>query len=79
LAVWTDIRHLQWGFAQRREYREMRRHGNPAEKWLKYLTLEYYLRKRQKAGIFDFCLVPCSLVGLRSRRKIHLFRGKGDG
>jgi hypothetical protein len=57
LAVWTDIRHLQWGFAQRRECGEMRQHGNPAEKWLKHLTSEYYLRKRQKTGIFDSPLV----------------------
>lgn len=32
LAAWADIRHLQWGFAQRREYRKPRQHGrNPAE------------------------------------------------
>ena len=76
LAVWADIRHLQWGFAQRRECGEMRQHGNPAEKWLQHLTSEYYLRKREKSGNFSISLVPCSLVGLRSRRKIHLFRGR---
>ena len=32
LAVWADIRHLQWGFAQRREYRRLQQHArNPAE------------------------------------------------
>src|SRR5580704_697849 len=35
LAVWTDIRHLQWGFAQRREYGELRQHGRTLQrKWL---------------------------------------------
>jgi hypothetical protein len=33
----------------------------------------------KKRELFDFSLVPCSLVGLRSHRKINLFRGKGDG
>src|SRR6266851_471362 len=76
LAGWADIRHLHCGFAQRRDYRRLRQHGNPAEKWLKHFTLECCLRKREKAGTFDFPLVPCSLVGLRSRRKIHLFTGR---
>jgi hypothetical protein len=31
-AVWADIRHLQWGIAQRREYRKLQQHGRtPAE------------------------------------------------
>ena len=35
LAVWADIRHLQWGFAQRREYGELRQHGRTLQrKWL---------------------------------------------
>ena len=76
LAVWADIRHLHCGFAQRRECRKLRQHGNPAEKWLKHFTSECYLRKREKSGNFSISLVPCSLVGLRSRRKIHLFRGR---
>jgi hypothetical protein len=33
----------------------------------------------KKAGTFRFFLGACSLVGLRSRRKIHLFSGKEDG
>ena len=59
LAVWADIRHLHCGFAQRRECRKLRQHGNPAEKWLKHFTSECYLRKREKSGnfsIFPWCL-----------------------
>jgi hypothetical protein len=42
LAGWADIgRNLLCGFAQWREYRKLRQHGeNPAEKWLAYSTLK---------------------------------------
>ena len=35
LAVWADIRHLQWGFAQGRDCRKLRQHGRTLQrKWL---------------------------------------------
>jgi len=35
LAAWADIGHLQWGFAQWRECRELRQHGRTLQrKWL---------------------------------------------
>jgi hypothetical protein len=42
LAGWAGIgQNLLCGFAQRREYRKLRQHGeNPAEKWLAYSTLK---------------------------------------
>ena len=48
LAVWTDIRHLQWGFAQRRECRELRQHGRTLQR--KWLAL-FYLGLTQIRGI----------------------------
>jgi len=41
LAVWADIRHLQWGLAQWREYRKLQQHGRALQrKWLGYFTLK---------------------------------------
>src|SRR5579864_7245853 len=63
LAVWADIRHLQWGFAQRREYRKLQQHGrNPAEEvvGLFYIEVEG----------FTWGLV-CTTYSLRSRPELR--------
>ena len=59
LAGWVDIgQNLLCGFAQRREYRKLRQHGeNPAEKWLAYSTPKSerlgkrYPRPRSETGM----------------------------
>src|SRR5579872_3052893 len=41
LARWADIgQNLLWGFIRRRDHDKLRQHGEPAEKWLLYSTLE---------------------------------------
>jgi hypothetical protein len=59
LAVWADIRHLQWGFAQRRDYRELRQHEEPAEKWLTYSTSEL---ARVPTNLLRLPRLPLSIV-----------------
>ncbi len=52
LAAWADISHLQWGFAQGREYRNLQQHGrNPAEEVVGLFYMRLRLRACRESGI----------------------------
>jgi hypothetical protein len=51
---WADIgQNLLWGFIRRRDHDKPRQHGEPAEKWLVYSTLE----STRARGICCFAIV----------------------
>src|SRR5580698_5444111 len=71
LAVWTDIRHLQWGFAQRREYGELRQHGRTLQrKWLALFYLGTNPHQRNLLLRFYSKLANLASCGCRRCREV---------